>query len=290
MKTIKLSRARRRNSVPSRGRSGFTLIELLVVIAIIAIVASILLPVLASAKESAKRVKCMANLKQIGVALMVYAGENSDWYPMAPDPNNNSGAYSANTGSDLWDISNAMGTHIVNNGGQNKEICFCASSFAPKNISDINYWWNYNSSAPYTTDGDFRAIGYWCMIYRNNGSSPSKPTWNPDPSNPDFKPRMLIKKTNLACTNLTIATTEIIADITISQSSGNRKTDQFINVYADPKNAAYLWPNGLYNSSHLKKGRPAGGNILFQDTHAEWRQFREMGWVTHDSQSRYAWF
>ncbi|MBS1706122.1 MAG: prepilin-type N-terminal cleavage/methylation domain-containing protein [Armatimonadetes bacterium] len=64
-------------------RSAFTLIELLVAIAIIAILAAILFPVFAQAKVSAKKAACASNMRQIGLALVMYADDNDDTVPQS---------------------------------------------------------------------------------------------------------------------------------------------------------------------------------------------------------------
>lgn len=66
-------------------RKGFTLIELLVVIAIIAILAAILFPVFAQARDKARQTSCLSNCRQIGVAFMLYAGDYDECLPLSTD-------------------------------------------------------------------------------------------------------------------------------------------------------------------------------------------------------------
>jgi len=67
-----------------RNQKAFTLIELLVVIAIIAILAAMLFPVFAQAREAAKKTTCLSNLRQAGMGIMMYNSDNDDTYPYQP--------------------------------------------------------------------------------------------------------------------------------------------------------------------------------------------------------------
>jgi prepilin-type N-terminal cleavage/methylation domain-containing protein/prepilin-type processing-associated H-X9-DG protein len=74
-----------RSSYRSSG-TGFTLIELLVVIALIALLAAILFPVFARAREAGRKATCLSNLRQIGMAFAMYVEDNDGCYPNAGDP------------------------------------------------------------------------------------------------------------------------------------------------------------------------------------------------------------
>ena len=99
----------KRESTGSSRALKFTLIELLVVIAIIAILAAMLLPALSAARDSAKESNCRGKMKQLGMATMMYAGENQD-YALDCDAGSNNG-YGGSTYSDsglnLWSGKNA---------------------------------------------------------------------------------------------------------------------------------------------------------------------------------------
>jgi prepilin-type N-terminal cleavage/methylation domain-containing protein/prepilin-type processing-associated H-X9-DG protein len=94
-----------------RPRRGFTLIELLVVIAIIAILAAILFPVFARARESAKRTSCLSNLKQLGIATMCYAQDYDEVLPVG-----------TTQGNSLLNVVQGLQPYI-----KNRQIMYCPS-------------------------------------------------------------------------------------------------------------------------------------------------------------------
>ncbi len=78
-----------RRETPVRSLRRFTLVELLVVIAIISVLAAMLLPALQHAQGKARQISCASNLKQMGVAVLMYIPDNKEFYPQAQYKDNN---------------------------------------------------------------------------------------------------------------------------------------------------------------------------------------------------------
>jgi prepilin-type N-terminal cleavage/methylation domain-containing protein len=257
---------------------GFTLIELLVVIAIIAILAAMLLPALASAKERSFRAKDANNQHQIGIALGMYTSDNNDYLPAVPKGQ----AGSANA---IWDLPRGLADSF-SGGSSNlyRGIFYCPESVLLASRNQ-DYWWFYTG----TGSSDHRVTGYQWMMSRDGTFG----KYNQAGGGTQLvTPKGYVTRISQSFTNMfSPAQTELVSDVVISSGvqSGpgtDPKTQQFLGVVST--NPTEL-PNG-YNSSHMKKNIPAGGTIMYMDSHVEWRDFRTMAMWGIWSNSRNVWF
>ena len=234
-------------------KRGFTLIELLVVIAIISILAAILFPVFAQARESARKISCTSNLKQIGNALMMYTQDNDETFPYVPGVSSSALPGSPFDGQ-TW-VQNDIVFHLQNY-VSNFQVFFC-----PDRQKTVP------SSGDFTQPGgsqDVWGYGYnWSSGY-GPGNNPHS-LWNQGDG--CVLPQTTIANGSTVLPGRTISAVNYPSQFIVMGDTGDTPRQTLYTAVYDPRTN----PSSGWNSDLPSGARHQGGNnFAFADGHVKW--------------------